>query len=228
MSVEPAAVSPAGYASKEMATAAAAGTGAGVAGEISHASGAQEHGTVANTLDILGALAGSSTLAAKRIVGKPLSDVAQALFRRERFSNDTVKNEVVDRLVNNADTLPKTEGKPVDTQQLVDAITGGNRVDATIPGFKDSLADRTGDPGLAALEYGRQSGPGAGQITARRADNAAAVDSAMNKNAPDGHPADLRAALETERAKRLGTADTVAQDASAAATNAVADVTPRY
>lgn len=214
MFVEPAAINPGAYTAKEMATAAAAGTGAAAAGEIAHAAGAKEHGTVANTLDILGALTGAGVLGASRIVAKPLNDVRQAIFSRDKFSNDTVKNNVVDRIINNSETLPKVEGQPVDTQQIVDAIQGGHRVDATIPGFKDSLADRTGDSGLAALEYGRQSGQGAGTFAARRADNTAAVDNAMNANKPDGNPADLRAELELERTRQLTDAGVQTQNAN--------------
>lgn len=208
MFVEPAAINPGKFAQKEMATAAAAGTGAAAAGEISHASGAKEGGAVHNTLDILGALTGAGVLGAGRIVGKPLGDIAKAVIpsQREKFSNRNVKETVVDRLANNAEILPKVEGKPIDTQPLVDAILGGNRVDGKIPGFKDSIADRTGDSGLASLEYGRQSGPNAGDFVQRRADNTMAVDSAINANAPNGTPAALRSELELERTRRLADA----------------------
>lgn len=202
MFVEPAAINPSKYAAKEMGTAAAAGAGAAGAGEISHAAGFKEGSTPYNVLDFIGALTGAGAMGATRMVAKPLNDVRQAIFSRDKFSNNTVKENVTDRIINNSDTLPKVEGQPVDTQPLVDAITRGHRVDATIPGFKESIADRTGDPGLAALEYGRQSGSGAGAFTARRAENTAAVDTEMNRNAPNGNPADLRAELELERTRR--------------------------
>lgn len=227
MFVEPAAINPAAFASKEMATAVAAGTGAAAAGEVARAAGAKEGGAAANTADIVGAVGGAGALGAARVVGKPVSDVAQAIFRRDKFSNQAVKENVTDRIINNADTLPKTEGKPVDTAPLVDAINRGARVDATIPGFKDSVADRTGDPGLAALEYGRQSGQGAGQFTARRAENTAAVDTAINRNAPDGNPADLRAELDLERGRRLTDAEVQAINAQEEAARAAGVVTPQ-
>lgn len=206
MFVEPAAINPARFASKESATALAAGTGAAVAGEAGRAAGAREHGPVANTLDILGALAGAGVLGTARVVGSPIKDVGQAVFARDKFSNQNVTDAVVDRIANNAETLPKVEGKPVDTQPLVDAIMGAKRVDATIPGFKESIADRTGDSGLAALEYGRQTGPNAGKFVERRAENTAAIDNAMDRNAPDGNPADLRGELSLERDRRLSDA----------------------
>ncbi|MGZ5987412.1 MAG: hypothetical protein ACXWLZ_00045 [Rhizomicrobium sp.] len=214
MFVEPAAVDAGKFAAKEGATAFAAGTGAAGAGEFSHAAGLDEKGGAHATLDILGALAGAGMLGAGRIVGKPIKDVYQAIRAPDKFSNNTVKENVVDRLINNADTLPKVEGQAVDTAPLVDAINRGARVDATIPGFKESIADRTGDSGLAALEYGRQSGQGAGQFTARRAENTAAVDNAMNANAPDGNPAALRAELDLERTRRLTDAGVQTQNAN--------------
>jgi hypothetical protein len=214
MFVEPAAINPATFASKEMATAAAAGTGAAAANEITRAAGAKEGGAVQNTGDIVGAITGAGVLGAARTVAKPIGDVAQAIFRRDKFSNTAVKENVTDRIINNADTLPKVEGQPVDTAPLVNAINRGARVDATIPGFKDSIADRTGDSGLAALEYGRQSGQGAGQFTARRSENAAAVDSAINRNAPDGNPADLRGELDLERGRRLTDANVQTRNAT--------------
>lgn len=213
MFVEPAAINPGRFVSKEMSTAAAAGAGAAGAGEVARASGAKEGGAVAQTADIVGALAGALGLGTARVVAKPVTDIGQAVFARDKFSNEVVKNTVVDRLANNAETLAKVEGQAIDTQPLVDAITGGRRVADTIPGFKESVADRTGDPGLAALEYGRQSGQNAGQFVQRRAENTAAIDNAMNANAPDGNPAALRAELDLERGRRLTDASVQTQNA---------------
>jgi hypothetical protein len=173
-----------------------------------------EKGTVRHAVtDLVGALTGAGALGAARMTSGPLKDIAQAIFSRDKFSNKVVQQNVTDRLLNNADSVPKTEGEAIDAQPLIDAITGGRRVDATIPGFKESLADRTSDPGLATLEYGRQSGPNAGQFVQRRGENTAAVDSAMNKNAPDGNPADLRAELSLERERRLTDAGVTRQNA---------------
>ncbi len=229
MFVEPAAINPARFASKEGATAVVAGTGAAGINELTGAATADRLSGWQAAGDITGALLGALGLGAARTVAKPINDIRQAVMpgSREKFSNDVVKNTIVDRIINNADTLPKEEGKPVDTKPLVDAINRGARVDATIPGFKESLADRTGDPGLAALEYGRQSGQGAGQFTARRAENTAAVDSAMNANAPDGNPANLRAELEGERNRRLTDAEVLALNAQEDAARAAAVVTAR-
>jgi hypothetical protein len=215
MFVEPAAVNPVRFASKEGATAVAAGTGAAAANEITRAAGVDEKSGWHAAADIAGALGGAGALGVARTVEKPVRDIGQALlFKRDKFSNQNVTDAVIDRIANNADTLPKIEGKPIDTQPLVDAITRGDRVDATIPGFKDSLADRTGDSGIAALEYGRQSGPNAGLFVDRRATNTAAVDAAMDRNAPTGNPAELRVELELERNRRLNDANVQTRNAS--------------
>lgn len=229
MFVEPAAINPARFASKEIATAAAAGSGAAGVNEATGAATADKKSGWQAAGDIVGAIMGAGALGTARVVGGPTKDIWQAItpWNRDRFSNDVVKNTVVDRIINNADTLPKVEGQPVDTAPLVNAINRGARVDATIPGFKDSIADRTGDPGLAALEYSRQSGQGAGQFTARRTENTAAVDNAMNRNAPDGNPADLRAELELERGRRLTDAEIQAINAREEAARAAGVVTPQ-
>ncbi|WP_316397351.1 hypothetical protein [Bradyrhizobium sp. 33ap4] len=226
MFVEPAAINPVRFAVREGSTAAAAGTGAGLAGEAARGMGAQEHGTAANTLDILGALGGAGALGAARIVERPLNDVRQALFNRDKFSNQLVKENVTDRLLNNAETLPKVEGQPIDSQPLVDAINRGPRVSETIPGFKESIADRTADPGLATLEYGRQTGTNAREFAARRTENTAAVDAEMQRNAPNGNPADLRAELDLERGRRLTDAGVQTQNAQDAFERATQSLRP--
>lgn len=230
MFVEPAAISPFKFASKEGATALTAGTGAAGINELTGGATADKMSGWQAAGDITGALLGALSLGTARTVGKPLKDIYQAVtpWNRENFSNDVVKNTVTDRIINNADNLPKVEGQPVDTAPLVNAIVGGQRVDDTIPGFKESLADRTRDPGIAALEYGRQSSPtGAGMFNARRAENTAAVDNAMNANAPDGNPANLRAELEGERNRRLTDAEVLALNAQEEAARAAGAVTPQ-
>jgi hypothetical protein len=227
MFVEPAAINPAAFARKEGATAFAAGTGAAAANEVSRAAGLSPEGGAYQTMDILGALGGAGALGAARMVGKPINDVRRAIWDKDSFSNDTVKENTVDRILNNSQIVPKVEGQPIDTRPLVDAIMEGRRVDATIPGFKDSLADRTGDSGIATLEYGRQSGPNAGDFVQRRADNTDVVAAVMNANAPKGSPAALRSELELERTRRLTDSETHALNAQDEATRAAAAVTPQ-
>ena len=98
-----------------------------------------------------------------------------------------------------------------DTDELVAAIEGGPRVSRTIPGYQESLADRTANPGLAALEYSRQSGPESGMFTQQRGTNTAAVDAAMNRSQPQATPGAFRSELETRRNERIGEATRQAQ-----------------
>lgn len=207
MFVEPAAINPTQFASRELATAAAAGTGAGLANEATNVMGAKPGDIVHNTGDIAGALTGATTLGVARTVGPHLKSVAQALnlpgFSRDKFSNDLVKNAVVDQLANNATVVPKSAKEPIDTVALVEAINRGTPVSEVIPGFKSSLADVTRDPGLAAMEYQRQTGPNGGFFSQQRNANTTAVDDALQKSAPTGTPGALRSELEAQRETRL-------------------------
>jgi hypothetical protein len=92
---------------------------------------------------------------------------------------------VVDRL-GNAAGLDGTSG-PIDTDVLLEAITRGDttRPSDIIPGFRGSLADVTQNPGLASLEYSRQSGQNSGMFTTRRTANNEAVDEVMAILAPE-------------------------------------------
>lgn len=215
MFVEPAAINPRGFVGREAATAGAAGTFAAGAGAAGSTFGVADHGPTHDIIDLGGALTGAGVLGATKMVGNSAKDIFNAIFRKDKFNNQVVQNSATDQIVNAATGVPKVEGKPVDTAPLVDAITGGRRVDDTIPGFKESLADRTADPGLASLEYGRMSGPNAGDFAARRGENTNAVDAAVNRSAPapDTTPGALRSELELERGRRQG--DAAVQTANA-------------
>lgn len=203
MFVEPAAINPVKFAQKEAVVASAAGTGAAGVNEATRAAGVKE-GSVGHSVgDIAGALAGAGGVVALERIGRPLWDIAQALFGRDSFSNRTVRDTVTDTLANASTLTDKVPGKPINTDPIVDRIMGGPRVSDTIPGFVESTADRTGDAGLAALEYGRQSGPDAGVYAQRRSENTEAVNQAISANEPQGTPAALRSELALERDRQL-------------------------
>ncbi|MFC0808788.1 hypothetical protein [Sinorhizobium sp. P24N7] len=63
---------------------------------------------------------------------------------------------------------------------LVDDIMrpGQPVASVVIPGYQDTLADRTRNPGIAALENGRAAGPSSGAYTQRRSANTEAVERA--------------------------------------------------
>jgi hypothetical protein len=214
--IEPAAVSPVNYARKEASAAAAAGGGAGLAAEGARAVG-YEPG--AGT-ELGGALAGLGVYGiggAAIGAGKSLFD---ALVRPTGYTDQVVRDTVTGRLAQAMGATQNAQGV-VDTDPLVAAITrSDNAAEARIPGFKASLADRTGNSQVAGLEYGRQSVDETGQFATRRSQNTAAIDAEMGKSEPQGNPGALRAELELERNRRLTDAEVMrlnAEDAARAA-----------
>lgn len=225
MMVEPAAIAPKAFAVKELTAALSAGAGAGAVNQFTEMSGAKPGSFYHNLGDILGAVGGVGATRVVGAVGGPVKNVWGSMTGNTKAADRVIRDGVVDTIANEAG-IPNVPGR--DTSELADAIMRGNRVDKVIPGYVESLADRTGNPGLAALEYSRSSGPNSGVYTKRSSDNTAAVDAAVNEHAPTGTPGALRSALETERTAKLGAADATAQSARDAAGNAVADVTPQY
>lgn len=213
MFVEPAAINSGKFVGKEATIATMAGTGAGAANEATRAFGFKDGDWQHALGDVGGALTGAGMAGAANIVRRPMTDILNAIFRHDRFSNEVVKNEVVDRLANTASTLPRKEGEAINTDPLVEAINRPSQVQEVIPGFRESLADRTGDPGIAAMEYGRQSGQNAGEYIAQRSANTNAIDDAMRASEPSGTPGALRAELALERERRLTDAAVQRQNA---------------
>lgn len=205
MFVEPAAIDAGKFAAKEAGTAVAAGTGAAAINEATRAAGAEKGSWKQQLGDLLGALGGATTMGAARMIKQPTKDIFNALFRRDKFSNDQVKQEATD-IIANASALPKTAKEPIDTQPLVDTIMGNPKVSDAIPGYVESLGDRTRDPGIASMEYSRQTGPNAGDFVQRRTENTQAVDQALDASRPTGTPGALRSELESERTRQLNTA----------------------
>lgn len=227
MFVEPAAIDAGKFATKEAGTAVAAGTGAAAINEATRAAGAEKGSWKQQLGDLLGALGGATTMGAARMIKQPTKDIFNALFRRDKFSNDQVKQEATD-IIANASTLPKTAKEPIDTQPLVDTIMGNPKVSDAIPGYVESLGDRTRDPGIASMEYSRQTGPNAGDFVQRRTENTQAVDQALDASRPTGTPGALRSELESERTRQLNTAEIATAAARDNATTAVAGVSPQY
>lgn len=197
----PAAANPAKFVGSEMAGAAAAGTGAGIANMFSDRNTAG--GQVA---DMLGALGGAGVFGVASTLGRGLGQAFNAIRQNPNYIDQVVKDAVVDRLGKSAG-LDGTDA-PMDTDPLLDAVTRGDttRPSDIVPGFQESLADVTGNPGLASLEYSRQSGPNAGQFTTRRSANNEAVDQVMEAIAPQQTPGAFRSELETQRDLRLAAA----------------------
>jgi hypothetical protein len=219
--LEPFLVDPAKAVGKEVAAATAAGTGAGIANLFVDPNTPQ--GQLA---DFGGAMGGVGLASLGDVLLRGLGNVAGAAFQRPSYIDQTVKDAVVDRL-GKAGGLDEQAG-PMDTQALVDAIENprAGRPSEVIPGFKESIADVTGDPGLAAFEYSRQSGPNAGQFAQRRGANNEAVDTAMRNVEPQETPGAFRDALSTEADARLRAASGATDAAQSEFDNFIATLRP--
>lgn len=196
---EQAVIAPGTFAAREGAAATAAGLGAGGAGEVTRAMEIPEGSLGHSAADIAGALGGVGTLA---LAGGALRGIKNAgdLLLGRGFP-EAVQQNVTDVLVDAVGTPPLRRGGPVDTDPIVAAIGAGNRLDDVVPGFQESLADRLGSPGVAGLEYQRV-GSGAPSFFQRRLQNEAAVNTAIESNAPTGTPGPFREALQTGRGMR--------------------------
>ena len=213
--LEPAAVNPVKNIAKEIGVATAAGTGAGMANTM-----VDRDTTGGQIADMFGAIGGAGALGLIDTIGRGAGNIFNAARQNPNYIDETVKDAVVDRIGKAAGL--DANGTPMDTQTLVDAINAPTtqRPSEVIPGFEESLADRTGNPGLASMEYGRQSGPNAGDFARRRSANSEAVDAAMRGVEPTETPGAFRSALEDTRNQRVGDA--------AAATGAAQSEFDRY
>ncbi len=227
--VESAAVNPARFASREGAGAVGAGTGASVANEVTRASGGDPNSASGQLADVLGAILGAGTVGIGGSLARGVGQTWNAVRQNPNFMDQVVQDAVVDRIGRAAD-LPGADvpGGTFDTQGLVDQIMGGSRQRPSdvIPGYADTLADRTGNPGLASLEYGRAAGPSSGAYTQRRSANIDAVDNAMSSIEPQATPGMLRDELVIERDRRLMDAIMGRDAAAETAAQATARVTP--
>ena len=214
MFVEPASVNAGKFAQKEIGSAFAAGIGASGVNEVTRAAGVKDDSLGHAAGDLAGAFGGLGALGVARHVGPKIADVFNALRGDANFANQVAKDGAVDML-SEAYGLPSARlgaKEATDTQPLIDAIQRGKRIGDTIPGYQESLADRTASDGLAGLEYSRQAA-GGGAFATRNKNNVKAVDDAIQANAPDGTPGAFRGALEE---RRTGLLQGAATDATAA------------
>lgn len=220
MFLEPAAVNPARFAGREATVAAGAGTGAATANTM-----VDRDTTAGQVADFAGAVAGAGATGIGASLARGVRDLSGALFNRSGYVDDVVRDAVVDRLAE-AGGLQTAIGQAPDTTPLIEAIQGGPRIGRVVPGVKETLADRTQNPGIASLEYSRQTGPNSGLFNTRRQDNAAAIDDTLTAMAPEGSASQLRNALDIERSRRIADASTSAQNAAEDARRAVEPLAP--
>lgn len=226
MFVEPAAVAPGKFVQGNAAGAAMAATGASVAneltGNINKETGTYDPGLT----DLLGAVGGVGAGSTVAALARPVGTAVSAVFNRPQFIDGVVKQTAAEEIARAAGVQPGPKGI-VNTDPLVDQIMQGRRIGDTVPGYTESLADRTRNPGLAAMEYGRQTGENSGVYAQMREQNIKAVDNAMQATKPQESPAAFRSELEVRRDQALQDAIMRQQQAAQEAEQAVAPITPQ-
>lgn len=207
--LEPYAVNPTQAATRDFTVALGAGTGAGLANEAVPDS---------PMADFTGALIGST---ATGIGGAALRTGRDTLAAVSGTGGDSVVQDAVASIVGDAVDAPLAPSGARDTSGLAARLRAAKAPE--IAGFQPSAADMAQDPGLAALEYSRASGPSGGLFAQRRAANAASANSAIENLAPDATPGAYRSAAEAERARIMAEIeDYLARSAEEAETAAAA------
>lgn len=223
--VEQAAIAPNRFLFGETLLGGGAGLGAGLVNEVT---GNQDQSN--GYIDAGGAVAGALGVAGGAGLGGSVANILKALGGSKNYTDDVVRGSVAAQIAEAAGLRPAETGGAagmVNTDDLVAAIqNGGSDVERLMPGFKETLGDRTGNPGIGALEYGRQDGDNAGLFRDRVAANTKAVDQAMGGIAPEGTPGQLSGALGAERTNRLDAAAATRTAATDAYTRAVAPLQP--
>lgn len=229
MFVEPMAVAPGKTVAKEVTAATAGGGGAGLAGEYSGKNKAEAEGRPVTSgqqlWDLGGAVGGYTTgsLGAKIVdAGKT---VGGALLGSRSLKNDVAREVATDEIVRAAGLQPNSRGME-DTGGIVAQLNIPSKAFEAVPDYKPTTADVTGNEGLAAKTYSKQSGENSGLYIQRQNENTAAVDRAVDANAPAGQPGAFKDALAVERDRVIGAASGAARDAEDQAAAAVRPITP--
>ena len=211
--VEQAAVAPGQFVAKEAAASSAAGLGAALMNETTRAAGVEEGSAKQQVGDLVGSFGGLGLWGLGSHIAPRIADVFNAVRGSPNFADRVSREAVVDQIAEAAG-LPGAgrDGGAPDVQPIIDSIRNGTRVDDVVPGYRESLADRTQNPGIAALEYGRQA-TGSGAFTSRNAQNSTAIDEALQALAPQGSPGALRDELDVRRSGLLQDAASTRADA---------------
>lgn len=208
--LEPAAVDPAKFMQKDALAALTIGTGGTGLNELF--GNADRSNPWLDLAASAGSVAGVSGLSA---VTKSLGDIGRAVMGSGNYADEVV-TEAVMRDIANAAGIAAPHGEAPDLAPLIRATEQGQRVGNVVPGYTESLADRTGNAGLAATEYSRQGGANAGMYTQRRADNSNAIDQALAASEPQATPGQFSAGLEAERTRQLSEAGAATANAQGA------------
>ncbi|SEF68220.1 hypothetical protein SAMN04488144_103268 [Methylobacterium sp. 190mf] len=216
--VEQAAANPSKFLGREVGAAGVAGAGAAGVNELTRAAGVDEHGVGHAAGDLAGALGALGLYGIGSHAISKVGDVYGAITGSDRFANQVVRDAVVDRLAtaSGAPTVPVGKRDVFDTSDIVSAIERGRAkpISDTVPGYQDTLADVTRNPGIAATEYGRRTS-GSPTLAQRGVENEQAVNSAIDSLAPEGNAGALREGLAGWREQLQTGASAEAQAAQA-------------
>ena len=223
---EAGAVNPAGLAGRETAYAGAAGLGAGAANELA---GNPQNGDNFWS-DFIGSLFGVTGANIAGGVAKTGAGVVNAATGRPVFRNDVVNEAVAADIMSNSTQLQQQYAQrgnvgAIDTTALAQQLRRPSAAEEAVPGFRANIADRAQDPGLDTFAQNRE-GTAPGAARNRRLANKEAVDDRMTQLDPAGDPAQFRAALESNRAARIATAEAEAEQARLAFEEASREVLP--
>ena len=223
MFVQPFRANPNRYVRDQVETGIAAGVGAGAVNEATRAAGAEQGGTVQQIGDIAGSLAGGAAYAAGRATGAG----ARNLYRVARDGSEAFTSPEAEEAA--AHGIARMFGTPGDGdfEAVASGIERGARPGQAIPGYAETLADRTQNPTVAANAYGRSSGRNAPAYRERAASNAEAIDQAMQGAAPEGNSGALIEAVVAERTARIAGATAEADRLSAEADRLAAMLFPQ-
>ena len=223
--VRPYQVNPAQYVRGQFTTGGAAGAGAAAVNEATRAAGydREQGSTVGQVGDLLGSLAGGGAYA----VGDRLLTATREAGRALTAGPAAYESEATRQAA--ADVLASMFRRPVggDYGPLATRIEGGRRPGEVVPGYRETLADRTQDPAVAAETYGRASGRRAPEFAVRNTENVEAVDRALQAAQPQGNAGALIDAVIAERNARIAGATAEADRLAAEADRLAAALAPQ-
>ena len=224
--VDPFRANPNAFLRDQFVGGAAAGAGAATVNELTRAVGydREQGSTVGQIGDIIGSFAGAGAAAG----GSAIAGRASEAYRTFRDGASAVEPSAGARQAA-ADGIAGLFGVAPDANYgpLAQQIESGNRVGDVVPGYRETLADRTQNPAVASATFARSAGPRNPQYITRQAANEDAVNQAMQAAAPQGSPGAMIDAVIAARDARIAGANAEADRLMAEADRLAATLYPQ-